>query len=184
MFPKTKHWKGVKIWAAFVCLSAVAYAESSEFRLESAGARVGFPANHSGSDFNQAEGFVNWNLPWNPALGLHCNLQLRLDLSAGWIGETRGVDAAIFTLGNTLVLRRDRFPVSLTGGISPTFLTENEFVNKDFGIPLQFTTHIGVDWDVTSHVRLGYHFQHMSNGGLSHHNPGLNLHMIGLSYVF
>jgi hypothetical protein len=63
-------------------------------------------------------------------------------------------------------------------------LSQSDFGAKDFGVPFQFTSHVGLNWDVTSHWRLGYRFQHMSNAGLDAHNPGLNMHMFGLSYLF
>jgi hypothetical protein len=41
-----------------------------------------------------------------------------------------------------------------------------------------------LNWDFATHWRLGYRFQHMSNAGLSQPNPGLNMHMFALSYLF
>ena len=79
--------------------------------------------------------------------------------------------------------KRD-FPLGLEVGGGPTVLTRLDFRSKDFGDIFQFTSHIGLNFDLTSRVRIGYRFQHMSNGGLSRHNPGLNLHMVGLSYLF
>jgi len=157
--------------------------QAEGIRLESVGARGGFSGNHSGRDFNQAEVFGNLNLPWDWDLGKTWHLQTRLDLSAGWLGD-RGEDAAIGTIGPSVLLGRARLPVSLEGGISPTFLSAHEFGSKDFGTLVQFTSHLGVNWDFASHWRLGYRFQHMSNGALSSRNPGLNMHMFALSYCF
>ncbi len=110
-------------------------------------------------------------------------MQPRLDLSAGWLGN-RGVDSAIATAGPILVLGWKQLPVFLEGGISPTIIAREDFATKDFGIPFQFTAYVGLSWDFWSHFRLGYRFQHMSNAGLSTHNPGLNLQVLALSYVF
>jgi hypothetical protein len=153
------------------------------FRLDSMGARAGFPANRSGIGFNQAEFVANWDLPWQWDAGVEWRLQWRLDLSAGWLGSS-SADGAIGTLGPTLILERLQFPLSVEGGISPTGLTRFDYGTKNFGSYFQFTSHAGLNCDVTSHVRLSYRFQHMSNAGLSGHNPGLNLHMLGLSYLF
>jgi hypothetical protein len=83
-----------------------------------------------------------------------------------------------------VVLSRGRLPVSLDGGVSPTLLSRSEFGSKDFGTDIQFTSHIGVNWDFAAHWRLGYRFQHMSNADLVPQNRGLNMHMFALSYVF
>ena len=151
--------------------------------MESAGARFGFYDAGAGSDFHQAEGFVNWNLPWSWDLGSSLTLQSRLDTALGWLGES-GANAGIASFGPTLALGRQRFPLSLEGGVSPTFLTRSDFKTKDFGVPFQFTSHVGLNFDIASRIRLSYRFQHMSNAGLSDHNPGLNMHMFGLSYLF
>ena len=116
-------------------------------------------------------------------LGKEWHLQSRLDLSAGWLGD-HGDNAAIGTLGPSLVLSRERLPVSLEGGSARRFSAGTTSVEKDLGTDFQFTSHVGLNWDFAPHWRLGYRFQHMSNAGLASHNPGLNMHMFGLSYVF
>lgn len=150
--------------------------ESSGFRF---GANPGGPVHH----FRQAEGFANWNLPWDWNLEPRWRLQSRLDFSLGWLGG-QGGDAVVGSLGPSLVFKREGLPVSFEGGVSPTLLSRQAFANRDFGVPLQFTSHIGFNVDVWSHFRMGYRFQHMSNAGLSTHNPGLNLHMLQVSYWF
>jgi hypothetical protein len=147
------------------------------------GVRGGFPADYSVRDFNQGEVFGNWNLPWNWDLGNEWHVQWQLDLSAGWVGN-RNENAAIGTLGPSLVLGRAGWPVSLEGGSSPTFMSSHTFGSKSFGSEFQFTSHVGLNWDFAPHWRLGYRFQHMSNAGLAQPNPGLNMHMFALSYIF
>ena len=182
--PKKLHpWIGVGRLGLLVLLAVPASALGGDVTLESVGVRGGTSANSSGQDFNQAEAAANWKLPWGWDLGRSFYLQSRLDASAGWLGD-RSVNAVIGTVGPTVLLTREHLPISLEGGCSPAFLTRSEFGSKNFGIPFQVTSHAGLNWDVTSHWRLGYRFQHMSNGGLSRNNPGLNLHMFGLSYLF
>jgi hypothetical protein len=89
------------------------------------------------------------------------------------------------TLGPSFLLNHGTFPLSLEGGSGPTVIGRHEFVSKDFGEVIQFTSYVGLNLDVAAHIRLSYRFQHMSNAGLtSSHNPGLNMHMFGLSYLF
>lgn len=167
--------------ALAVSLPCAGFAQS--LRLDSAGVRASFYSSGAGRDFHQAEGFVNWDLPWDWDLGSHWHLGSRLEASAGWLGES-GADAAIFSGGPSLWLNHGQFPLSLEGGLSPTVLTRSDFRTKDFGVPFQFTSHVGLNLDIASKVRLSYRFQHMSNAGLSNRNPGLNLHMFGVSYLF
>jgi hypothetical protein len=173
----------VKALAIGLLFAAAHGCFGQDFRWESAGARFGFAPTGAGRDFHQADAFANLDLPWNWDLGSKWRLQSRLDLSAGWIGES-SANAGIFTLGPTLVLGRRALPLSFECGISPTVLTRSDFPDKDFGLLFQFTSHGGINWDISRHLRLSYRLQHMSNADLSRHNPGLNLHMLGLSYLF
>jgi len=97
--------------AAWVWLWA-GVGRAEDFRLESVGARGGFSANSGGETFHQAEVFAYWNLPWGWDLGKEWHLQSRLDLSAGWLGDS-GDNAAIGSIGPSVVLGRERWPVSL-----------------------------------------------------------------------
>jgi hypothetical protein len=156
---------------------------AEEFRFESTGLRGGLSANGGRNEFHQLESFANWFLPWGWDLGKEWNLQTRLDSSGGWLGDS-SQNAAVFTLGPTVILKQERWPVSLEGGVSPTMLTSYTFENKDLGMYFQFTSHVGLNWDFAKHWRLSYRFQHMSNADLAASNPGLNMHMLGLSYLF
>ena len=156
---------------------------AGRFSFESAGARFGGGASSSNGDFHQVEAFVDWNLPWRWDLGKKWGLESRLDLSAGWLGNSRA-NAALATLGPLLAVGREGFPISVEGGSGPTILSRSEFDTKDFGDVVQFTSHIGFYWDIAKHWRASYRFQHMSNAGISSSNPGINLHMLAFSYRF
>ena len=161
----------------------VGQGRAEDFRFESAGWRGGLSANGGRNEFHQVESFGNWLLPWELDLGKEWHLQTRLDLSAGWLGDS-SQNAAVFTLGPTVILKQERWPVSLEGGVSPSMLSNYTFENKDFGMYFQFTSHVGLNWDFAKHWRLSYRFQHMSNADLATPNPGLNMHMLGLSFLF
>jgi hypothetical protein len=116
-------------------------------------------------------------------LGPHWDLLTRLDFAGGWLGES-GVHAAIGSIGPSILFVREEFPFSFEAGVSPTGITESKFPDKNFGGSFQFTSHLGVNWEMTTHFRLGYRFQHMSNADIYYPNPGLNMHMLALSYLF
>ena len=158
---------------------------AEEFRLESTGARYGFFLNGSRGDFRQAEAFVNWQLPWAwaPATNSNWRLQTRLDLSAGCLSRY-DEQGFVGTAGPALVVSRKGCPFVMTGGVSPTVLSQEAYIDTDFGTPFQFTSHIGIYWRPGSRFELGYRFQHMSNAHLATSNPGLNLHMFGMGYRF
>jgi hypothetical protein len=164
-------------------LCGTAGGRAADFSFESAGARFGFGASSSNKDFHQAEAFVDWNLPWHWDLGRKWEVQTRLDLSAGGLADSQA-GGAVGTVGPLVALGWERVPLSIAGGSGPTLLSRWEYGTKDLGDTLQFTSHIGLYWDIAKHWRLGYRFQHMSNAGISHSNPGLNLNAFALSYRF
>jgi hypothetical protein len=172
-------------WTVTGFLAATAASHAQEFGIESAGARFGFSSKKRSHNVNQAEGFANFNLPWRWDLGKDWFLKPRLDLTAGWIGGG-GDDAGIFSLGPSFILGHERFPLSIDLGFSPAFITRHEFGALDVGTLFQITSHAGLDWDFSKHWRFGYRFQHMSNGGLTSAstNPGVNMNLFGLSYLF
>jgi hypothetical protein len=164
-------------------LARVQIGWAGEFRLEEVGGRFGLAAERADAEFHQAEVLVNFDLPWSWTLDHNWRLQSRLDTSGGWLGDSRRA-AAVLTAGPTLELGYGKVPISLEGGLSPTFISRDEFTHRDFGSHYQFTTHIDLNADLGSHLRLSYRFQHMSNGGFIHPNPGLNMHFLGVSYRF
>jgi lipid A 3-O-deacylase len=187
--PRNRRGSCLVKWALMCLLAAAGASRAQELRFESAGARFGFPANASSRGFLEADAFVNWKLPWAWELGREWRLETRLDLSAGWLGSSKR-DGGLGEVGPMLTLGHGRFPLGAEAGVEPTVLTRtkfgtgNEARSKDFGLPFQFTSHIGLYYDVAKRVRLGYRFQHMSNAGLGSPNPGLTLHVFYASYLF
>jgi lipid A 3-O-deacylase len=165
-----------------VLLLAIAWRSPAQDFL-SLGARGGVSFNGGLHRFWQAETFAKMDLPWKWDFYSDWRFQPAVDVSAGWLRGER-TDAFIGTAGPVLELSKGKFPLKLEGGSSPTYLSRNRFGAKNFGDRFQFTSHIGVVWDITEHLSVGYRFQHMSNAGIANPNPGLNLQMISVSYRF
>ena len=172
-----------KALAVMAFLSATSSLLGEAVRWESVGVRFGFFPFAAAEDFYRAEIAANWMLPWSWHFDSVWRLQTGLDASAGLLGE-HDLMGAIVSGGPTLALIRQKLPLSLEVGVSPTVITRTRFTSKDLGFPLQFTTHIGLNLDLGAHVRLISRFQHMSNGAIAHPNPGLNLLLLGVSYRF
>lgn len=67
---------------------------------------------------------------------------------------------------------------------APTVLTAGKFHDKDMGGIVHFTTGVGVGWKPASESSLyvGIRLQHISNGGIHDHNPGMNA--LGLELIW
>lgn len=149
----------------------------------SVGVRGGMSLNGNSHCFRQAETFVDFDLPWTWNIYSDWRFQPKFDVSGGWLGGEH-TDGFVGALGPTFELSKGKFPLTLEGGSSPTFLSKYQFGDKSFGDNVQFTSHIGLNWYFTRHLSIGYRFQHMSNAGLGNSNPGLNLNMFLLTYHF
>ena len=174
---------GLILLLTIVASSSFAQLSYDRVSVESAGARVGFSAFNSGPKFEQYDIASAVRLPLGHDFGTNLSLQTLANTAVGWLRDP-GHDAFVGSLGPGIMLRRKGWPFVLDGGIAATYISRPDFGTKQLGTNAQFTTHAGVGWDVLPWLRVGYRFQHMSNGGLGKQNPGLNLHMVGVSYVF
>lgn len=121
-------------------------------------------------------------LDWERPLGESTRLRTRLDTGLGYL-EAKGDVGGWLAFGGDLVLSAfaDRFEVE--GGFRPAVLFRDHYGKDDFGGPIHFATHLGLAVNFGP-VAVNYRFQHMSNAGIYDHNPGIDLHLIGLGYRF
>jgi hypothetical protein len=147
------------------------------------GLRGGISDNRNDEDFNQYEGFATWNLPWSWDLGANWTLTTYLEANAGLLRG--GGDAAfVGSIGPGPYFTGLKDKISIYLGVNPTIISRHEFGDEDLGGPFQFTSHIGIDFNFAQHFAIGYRLQHMSNFIFYDENPGLNLHLIEIGYLF
>ena len=108
-------------------------------------------------------------------------------------GETRadGVTAKLRDVGLTPVftLIPNKFAGGwatpyVEAGIGLHYLTEKNVGFKSFSTNFQFGDHIGIGayFGRKNAYKVGYIFQHLSNGGIDAPNPGINFHMISMGF--
>ena len=148
------------------------------------GFRSGVSVGSDREDFQQYEAFLNYKTWWEDVqFFTHYKLSMTVNLSTGTL--TTGAETEfIGSVGPRLVLGWFGSKVTLDGGISATVLGNKRFGDENFGGQYQFTSHIGTNIPLRSHVILNFRFQHMSNASLREPNPGLNMFLFGLSYAF
>lgn len=150
---------------------------------ESVGVHYGHGADRLSRDFQEIEAVTGLNLPLKWDLGRSWELKSRLDFSLGSFGNEH-VTAVIGSIGPAFSVGPSQFPLAIEGGFAPTGLSERDYDTRSIGSLLQFRSSIGFAYTFEGHVRLGYRFQHMSNGGFASHNQGVNMHTLNLSYCF
>ena len=172
---------GVILLAAFILFpGSAAASEPDSWQI---GGRLGFDDGRNDENFNQVEVFVTRLLPLPFASGDRLSSAVSLEASAGLLSgaNTHGF---VGTIGPGLALGLWGERLWLKAGISPTVISQDRYGDEDLGGPVQFTSHIGASVKIYKALSLGYRFQHMSNAGLYRHNPGLNLHVVEVSWRF
>jgi hypothetical protein len=166
-----------------VIIPAAGPVAAGELNRWQAGGRLGFDDGRNDEDFNQLEVFVSHLLPLSLGGDTPLSFAVSLEGSAGVIsgGSTEGFVGAVGP-GLAVGFWDDR--LLLKAGVSPTIISKDNYGEEDLGGPVQFTSHIGLAAKVYSGLSVGYRLQHMSNAGLYDKNPGLNLHMLEVSWRF
>ncbi len=152
-----------------------------------AGVRLGIQASPRREFFRQEEAFAIYGLPWDWHGDSGWGLAPQLTTSLGVLESTRSA-GLIGSVGTALALghRDSGFTTDL--GINFNFLNHRYFGRVDFGSILQFGAYVGINYSFDIGIKIGYRLQHISNGHIFYPedtpNPGLDMHMFGVSYVF
>lgn len=150
----------------------------------SAGVRGGLSADAKERYFHQYEAFAVYRLPWEARARSGWGVSTQAGVTAGLL-TSRGDNSFVGSVGPAVCLGRAGFPLETDLGISVAFLNRDRFSTNDFNGRAQFISHLGLDYRFSRVLGCGYRFQHMSNAGLNgRQNPGLNLHMFGLTAYF
>ena len=158
-------------------------AVGSDVAWRSIGLRSGIDDNRNDEDFQQYESYATWSLPWRRQWNSGWILGTFLETNAGLLrggGESGFVGSA----GPGIFFTILKAKIDISMGINLTVIGKHKFGDENLGGPLEFTSHIGINFNPGRHFTIGYRLQHMSNAVLYEHNPGLNMHMLELGYRF
>ena len=165
----------------FLTISSPILCEANMLGLAALGVRGGVSDSTNEQYFEQYELFTSHKLPWAWNLPAGWTFETRVNVTAGALIGGGGT-AFVGTVGPEIALAWNGF--SLFAGASPTYLSKEKFEVEDFGGEFQLTTHAGLSYQFFREFAVGYRIQHMSNAGIYDSNPGLNLHMFELKYLF
>lgn len=135
-----------------------------------------------GVDFDRYEVGLMYPLPWRwqwPAWSLSTHV----------IGSAGALDggsetAFIGSVGLSVMVSWENVPLSVDVGTSPTYVSEDIYDEADIGGKYHFTSHIAIRGWIAERFGIGYRFQHTSNASSQSPNPGVDSHMLELSYRF
>lgn len=170
---------------AFIGSVFPALSVSAESGWNEVGVKAGFQVSSKAKYFRQYEAFAVYGLPWDwrssSGWGVAPNANISLGLLNGGAHNE-----FISSVGTAIVLNKLEPGFSADLGINANILNKRHFAGQDFGSLLQFGAYLGAHYRLNNGVKIGYRVQHISNGHIFYPNgtpnPGLDLHMIGVSY--
>lgn len=170
---KGGRWKAY--WLIVICLIHPP-APALSVRPETISLRAGTSTPWISQRYHQHTLGLRFQLPWQGEL-LNWRLASHLDTE---ISHLRGPDdtAWLYSLGPSITL--SRWGLVLDMGILPSYLSRDQLGRRQFGGSFQFTSHIGLSYQLNRHVRFGYRLQHISNANVYKSNDGLDVQAIEL----
>lgn len=172
----------------------VATASASAETVESVAARAG-AANAVSLQFGMGLGepyqrtALNYETQtlWGEDLGCLGRVDLSLEIGVAYWSNTGSPEGngSLFQ-GTVLPLVRWWLfdSVFIEGGVGPSILSDNHFMEKNLSTLFQFADHIGGGVCLSDSVWLSVRYAHFSNGGIRTPNPGLNVLLLSLAYRF
>jgi hypothetical protein len=177
----------VLLVGTFIGSLAPAAAQSAESGWNEAGIRMGLQVGPKHEYFRQYEAFAIYGLPWEWRSSSGWGVTPQATTSLGVL-DGGGETGFIGSVGTALVLDKTGSGFSTDLGINANFLDRRQFGSQDFGSILQFGAYIGINYCFNNGFKIGYRLQHISNGHVVYAeetpNPGLDMHLFGISHVF
>ena len=169
--------------AVVLCSGSIPLGRADTPPAQAIGVRIGISGPDKGERFHEAEFFILHDLPWQWQWPPGWLLSTRLDMAVGLLS---GADktAVIGSFSPGLVLSRVGSRLSILANAGIALVSEDDFGDQAIGSPFQFVLYAGVSYHLGHGIRLSYRYRHLSNAGLFHPNPGLEMHFLGLSYHF
>ncbi len=152
------------------------------FDLLAVGVRSGVSDSRTHETYRQHEAFAEFELPCSRTCGSGWRVGIRLVAAAGLL-EAAGRSGGYVSLGPGLDVAYDGGFV-FKAGILPTLLARDTYGDDDLGGSFDFTSYLGLGYRFRNGVTLGWRSSHMSNAGIQHPTPEVNVHMIVLEYRF
>jgi len=155
----------------------------SAVNLKSSGMRGGISDGRNDEDFQQYDSFLTWFLPWEWQFASNWMAGTFLETNAGLL-RGGGESALVGSAGPGINFSGFGGKIDIPLGVNATFISDHTLGDVDLGGKIQFTSHIGLSFNFSRHLMLGYRLQHMSNAGIYKPNPGVNIHLLAIGYRF
>jgi hypothetical protein len=174
-------------WLSIAVYPCIALCSETGGGWNEAGVRMGIQAGPKREYFHRYDLYAVYGLPWDwrSSSGWGVAPQLNTSLGALHTGADTGF---IASLGTGLTISKTGFNLVPELGINIDLMDRRHYGKQDFGSILLFGAYAGLSYRFDCGLGVGYRFQHLSNNRILYSdntpNPGVDLHMIGISWHF
>lgn len=175
------------VWLSFAVNLGTAECADTSGGWNEAGVRMGIQAGPKREYFHLYELYAVYGLPWNwrSSSGWGVDTQLNTSLGALHTGDETGF---IGSLGTGLTVNKTGFNLVPELGICFDVMDRTRFASQDFGSVLLWGAYIGLSYRFDNGLGIGYRILHLSNNHILYSrdtpNPGVDFHVIGISWHF
>lgn len=176
--------KNKRAWVAMALGWAILSAPS--YALDGVSVEIG---GGDGVDMGRIGAQWDWKTRWLQGQQWHVGGYWDFALGYWHRSSAPGLNEEVFEVAVTPVLRLQ--PNALQGpyleaGIGVHLLSDSSIGDKRLSTAVQFGSHLGAGYRFgpKGAYDIGYRFQHLSNAGMKHPNPGINFHQLRLQYHF
>ncbi|MDA8431207.1 MAG: acyloxyacyl hydrolase [Geobacteraceae bacterium] len=170
-------------------LSATKPAEAgpAEEGWHEAGIRAGFQEGTRDDYFHHYELFGVYGLPYDWRASSGWGVGTYVETSAGVLYGSNEA-GFIGTVGPGLTINKSGSNLALDIGINVNVMDRRRFGKQNFGSMLLFGAYLGASYRIVKNIKVEYRILHMSNGHILYPNgtpnPGLDSHVVGVSWTF
>jgi len=183
-----KHWVAISaiLLALAVNPPAAGCAEKGSGWNE-IGVRIGIESTPKRENFHLYELYAVYGLPWKWRSSSGWGVATQMETSLGAL-HTSADTGFIGSVGTGLTFDKTGINLAPELGISIDLMDRRHYGRQDFGSILLFGAYIGLAYRFDCGLGIEYRWQHLSNNRILYSNntpnPGVDMHMIGMSWNF
>lgn len=149
----------------------------------SVGIRMGLSGPNKGASFQETEVFAFLELPWQWQWDSGWSVATQVDLALGVLSGA-GKTAVLSSFAPGVKVGRVGSGFALLAHTGIVLVSEHDFEQQSIGGPFQFGLYAGAMYRFRNGIQVSYWYRHLSNASIFHPNPGLEMHLVGLSYTW
>ncbi len=146
--------------------------------------RFGTSMENENKDYNFIEVSAVYGLPFSWQWDSGWKIETGASFNAGILMDVDYDSALVGSTGVVLYLSSPLKWLELAISQRVALMTDHVFGKENLGGAFIFIEYIGINFYLQPELTIGCYYQHMSNAGIYGDNPGVNLQIFEIRYLF